>query len=237
MNTITVKKINETALKLWSDDHGILMEISEHFTFFVDGYKYMPLFRNRMWDGKFRIFNIKNGILPYGLLLELLKFAASHKYKVVLDEQIKERDIPSKHDLLSYANSLTIMDGPHKIDPHHYQLDAFTHAISEGRSLIISPTGSGKSLIIYLMIRWYLENYDDDILIIVPTTSLVAQMEKEFANYASADDSFDASLDVHQIYSGKEKNSKSARIIVSTWQSAIHCDKSWFIKYGMIIGD
>jgi hypothetical protein len=141
MNSITVKKVNETALKLWSDDHGILMEVSEHFTFFVDGYKYMKLFRNRMWDGKFRIFNIKNGILPYGLLLELLKFAASRNYKVILDDQIKERDIPSKEELQQYANSLTVMDGANKITPHHYQFDAFTHAISEGRSLIISPTG------------------------------------------------------------------------------------------------
>jgi superfamily II DNA or RNA helicase len=62
-------------------------------------------------------------------------------------------------------------------------------------------------------------------------------MEKEFANYASADNSFDAATDVHQIYSGKEKASATARIIVSTWQSAIHCDRSWFTKFGMVIGD
>ena len=53
---ITVGKKNESQL-LVDADSGILMELNEYFSFFVDGYKYMPLYRNKVWDGKIRIFN------------------------------------------------------------------------------------------------------------------------------------------------------------------------------------
>jgi len=237
MADITVKKVNECTLKIWSDDHGILMEVNEYFTFFVEGYKYMPLFKNRMWDGKCRLYNGKTSTLPYGLLLELLKFADARKYTVELDRDIRDRTPQDKAALVDYAKSLTLMGGPNRIEARDYQLSAYSHALCEGRSLVISPTGSGKSLIIYMMIRWYLDNHDDSILIVVPTTSLVEQLTKDFADYSSADDGFDADTDVHKIYSGKEKNNFESRVVVTTWQSAITLPKSWFAKYGMVVGD
>ncbi len=237
MSDIRVHKVDETTLRLLSDDHGILMEVNEYFTFFVEGYKYMPLFKNRMWDGKCRLYNSKTSTLPYGLLLELLKFAEARQYTVELDRDICERTPQDKSTLLDYARRLTLMGGPNRIEARSYQLSAYAHALSEGRSLVISPTGSGKSLIIYMMIRWYLDNHDDSILIVVPTTSLVEQLTKDFADYSSADDGFAADADVHKIYSGKEKNNFDARVVVTTWQSAITLPKPWFAKYGMVVGD
>jgi len=237
MSDITVKKVNECTLKIWSDDHGILMEVNEYFTFFVEGYKFMPLFKNKCWDGKCRLYNGKTSTLPYGLLLELLKFATARQYSVELDRDISDRTPQDKSALIAYANSLTLMGGSNRIEARDYQLDAYAHALREGRSLVISPTGSGKSLIIYMMIRWYLDNHDDSILIVVPTTSLVEQLTKDFADYSSADDGFDAGIDVHKIYSGKEKNNFDSRVVVTTWQSAITLPKGWFAKYGMVVGD
>lgn len=237
MADLTVKKVNECTLKIWSDDHGILMEAQEYFTFFAEGYKYMAAFKNRMWDGRVRLLDMRSHTLPYGLLLELLKFADARKYSVALDRDISDRTPQDKGVLLDYAKSLTLMGGLNRIEARAYQLDAYAHALCEGRSLVISPTGSGKSLIIYMMIRWYLDNHDDSILIVVPTTSLVEQLTKDFADYSSADDGFDASIDVHKIYSGKEKNNFDSRVVVTTWQSAITLPKSWFAKYGMVVGD
>ena len=45
--------------------------------------------------------------------------------------------------------------------------------------LIVSPTGSGKSLMIYSIVRFLFES-GQKTLIVVPTTSLVEQMYKDF---------------------------------------------------------
>jgi superfamily II DNA or RNA helicase len=238
MSDLTVKKVNESVLKIGSDDHGILMEACEYFTFMVDGYKFIPSYRNKLWDGKCRLLDLRNHTLPYGLLMELLQFANSRKYTVAIDPDITQNVPTDKNILIEYAKTLKITDNHNNIiEPRNYQFDAYCHALSEGRSLVISPTGSGKSLIIYMMVRWFLEHHDEKILIVVPTTSLVEQMSKDFGDYSQQDDNFDASTDVHKIYSGKEKNAFSSRVVVTTWQSAITLPKSWFLQYGMVVGD
>ena len=237
MPTLEIHKLNEAYLRVTSTDGGALMELYEHFTFYVDGYKFIPSYRNKMWDGKIRLMDGRTGKLPYGLLFEVISFAGKRGYEVKLDGDIVSRIVPSHDELQAYAKSLKIMNGSNVIEPRSYQLDAYSHACAEGRSLIISPTGSGKSLIIYLMVRWYLENHDDSILIVVPTTSLVEQMTKDFADYSSADEDFSTEHEIHKIYSGKEKNSFEARVVITTWQSAIKCDSSWFRRYGMVLGD
>ena len=237
MSQLRIHKIDESSLRVVSDDSGILMELSEHFTFYAEGYKFMPLYRNKMWDGKVRLYDSRTGKLPYGLLFEVLKFANSRQYSVALDEALTTRVPPTVEELHDFAKDLKIMGGDKQITPRDYQLNAYSHACSEGRSLIISPTGSGKSLIIYLAVRWFLEHYDESVLIVVPTTSLVEQMTKDFADYSSEDESFDAQSEMHKIYSGKEKHDFSSRIVITTWQSAVTCEKSWFRRYGMVIGD
>jgi superfamily II DNA or RNA helicase len=238
MAHIVVKKVNESVLKIGSDDHGILMEACEHFTFMAEGYKFMPAYRNKIWDGKVRLLDARNHTLPYGLLLELIKFANSRKYTVAIDVDIAQRVPTNKEHLVDYIKTLTITDSNNNIiAPRDYQVSAFAHALSEGRSLVISPTGSGKSLIIYMMVRWFLDHHDEKILIVVPTTSLVEQMSKDFADYCQQDDGFDSAIDVHKIYSGKEKNEFKSRVVVTTWQSAITLPKSWFLSYGMVVGD
>ena len=61
-------------------------------------------------------------------------------------------------------------------EPRDYQMDAFRTAVQYGRQLLLSPTASGKSLIIYLLTRYY----NKKTVVIVPTTSLVEQMSKRF---------------------------------------------------------
>jgi superfamily II DNA or RNA helicase len=71
----------------------------------------------------------------------------------------------------------------------------------------------------------------DKILIIVPTTSLVEQLFKDFRDYG-----YNSERNVHRIYSGHEKETKK-RVIISTWQSVYNLPKKWFEQFGMIIGD
>lgn len=212
MSQLHIHKIDESSLRVVSDDSGILMELSEHFTFYAEGYKFMPLYRNKMWDGKVRLYDSRTGKLPYGLLFEVLKFANSRQYSVALDEALTTRVPPTVEELHDFAKDLKIMGGDKQITPRDYQLNAYSHACSEGRSLIISPTGSGKSLIIYLTVRWFLEHYDESVLIVVPTTSLVHQMTKDFVDYSSKDISFNVEDNISMIMSGYDKNPKKNKI-------------------------
>ena len=103
-------------------------------------------------------------------------------------------------------------------------------ALKHNRKLLISPTASGKSLMIYSLVRYYVAK-GEKILLVVPTTSLVEQMYKDFLDYG-----WDADSYCHRIYSGREK-SNDAPVTITTWQSVYKLDRSFFEDYGVIIGD
>ena len=239
MSEIRVYKKDESKLILESDDDGALMEVSEHFSFMVPGFKFVPSYRNKLWDGRLRIFNRQTSILPYGLLAHLGKFAKARGYTLNIEPGILQTKIPDIDELSDYViKELKITSRGEPIVPRDYQIDGFSHAVREGRSLLISPTGSGKSLIIYMLLRWFLEVFKDEkVLIVVPTVSLVHQMQKDFIDYSTTDDGFNGETETHMIYSGKEKINFQSRVVVTTWQSAINMTRAWFLQFGMIIGD
>src|SRR5210317_48971 len=235
---ITAYKKDEAKVILRSDDSGILMELQEYFTFFAEGYKFMPAYRNKLWDGKIRLFDSRSQSIPFGLMKRVSEFCHERGYKLVYDESMKDKNFFEKGDLEEFISKSTISIGDKIIKPRDYQFDAFVHGIQNKRALLISPTGSGKSLIIYMLMRHYLNHeMDKRVLVVVPTTSLVEQMYKDFESYSYQDDSFDVHEDVHKIYSGKDKVGFDASVVITTWQSAIKLPQSWFQSYGMVIGD
>lgn len=229
METIRVRKLNHANLHITCDS-GTAQELNEFFSFYVPGYKYMPAFRNRMWDGKIRLFTVMSGELPAGLYPHLLQFAEQREYEIVVDDSSYGRvDDYNKIDvkeLYSYIESLNM---PYRI--RDYQFDAVSTGIHRKRGVLLSPTGSGKSLIIYALTRWYLDNCDKMVLVIVPTTSLVEQMYGDFRDYG-----YDVENEVHRIYSGKDKDTPK-RVVISTWQSIYKLPRQWFHHFGMVIGD
>ena len=230
METVIANKVNETFLQI-ECEASTERELSEHFCFYVPGYKFMPAYRNRVWDGKIRLFDMRKKTLYVGL----------HRY---LEEFCEERD----YNLLSDINLLPKYDDdlvegmleettlPSHISPRDYQLNALRRAIRSSKSLLLSPTASGKSLIIYLLVKYYLKYYDDKVLIIVPTTSLVEQMYSDFAEYSKEDNTFDIEKLGHKIYGGADRTTNK-RIIISTWQSQHKLPANMFKNYGMVIGD
>ena len=230
---IYIKKKNEATLYVTSDDSGTLMELGEYFTFFAEGYKFMPAYRNKLWDGKIRLYNRQEKSIPYGLLNEVLQFAKDRNYQVDIAQDIENRFSYSSE----FIDNLSLCAGGKEIEARDYQRNAFEFATENGKGILVSPTGSGKSLIIYMLIRYYLqEELDKKVIIVVPTTSLVEQMYKDFADYSSNDSDFDVEEDVHRIYSGKEKVFEHS-VVITTWQSAIKLPPAWFEQFGCIIGD
>jgi superfamily II DNA or RNA helicase len=237
MDKIKVRKKNESFLEILTEP-SIEQELAEHFCFFVPGYKFMPAYKNRMWDGKIRLYDLRKKTLYTGLFKYLYEFAAARSYDVELDNNSTYGMAGSKNlvDIEALVNELTLTAGGNKIEPRGYQLDALEHALSNGQSLLLSPTASGKSLIIYMAIRFFLEASDKNVLLIVPTTSLVEQMYSDFADYSQFDE-WNVDENCHKIYAGREKYNIQNRVVITTWQSIYKEKAGWFQHYGMVIGD
>ena len=89
---LTAYKKDESKVLLRSDDSGILMELSEYFTFYAEGYKFMPAYRNKLWDGKIRLFDSRSQTIPYGLMKRVAEFCYERGYKLVYDKTLKESE-------------------------------------------------------------------------------------------------------------------------------------------------
>ena len=229
MSDIVITKNDEVDIIVKSNDSGIVIELSEFFTFYVPGYKFVPSYRNKLWDGKIRLYDTRNYSLPSGLLYHVEKFADQRGYEIlnkIQEKNTEDHTIPEL-SLSNNGNPISLRD---------YQSIAINHALKFKRSLLVSPTGSGKSLMIYMILRWYLEASNKNALIVVPTTSLVEQLWKDFADYASNDNTFDPNK-VHRIYAGKEKESFEQRVVITTWQSVFKMPRNWFEDFEMVVGD
>jgi superfamily II DNA or RNA helicase len=238
---LTVQTKDAAYMYVDCDDKGIIHELAEYFTFFVPGYKFMPQFRNKLWDGKLRLLNLRDQSIYSGLYKHVCTFCAERNIQIeILPHDIfkSEANLPGAHQEvdMSFIDEFAL-----PFPPRDYQLAAVKHGLENKRALMVSPTASGKSYIIYLMMRYYLDsNYDhiaDKVLLIVPTTSLVKQMVGDFAKYSENDSMFDAENMCHEIMAGKDKGHETKKIYVSTWQSIYKMQKGYFQKFGMVIGD
>jgi len=218
---IFIKKKND-AYVYCTAEPSVEREIHEYFTFYVPGYKFMPAFKNKLWDGKLRLYNTQTKEIYYGLIPYIASFAKERDYPLIVDNSIEPADDFPSSDALEFIDTLSV-----PFEVRDYQIKAFIYAIRNRRALLLSPTASGKSLIIYLITRYV----NKKTLIIVPTISLVAQLYKDFKDYG-----FDSDSNVHQIMGGASKDTDK-QIVISTWQSIYKMPQEWFEEYDLVIGD
>ena len=229
MANLVIKKKNEVYLQIDCDPH-IRYELQDEFTFDVPGAKFMPQYRSKYWDGKIRLFNLQKSQIYVGLLDKITSFCKRYNYENEF-ENSKFYGLPYQEtESISYEGVKDYLTGISKYKPRDYQIEGVFDALQKNRRLLISPTGSGKSLMIYAITRYHTE-YKRSTLIIVPTTSLVEQMYKDFIDY-----SWDADTYCHKIYAGKDLLSQK-QVIISTWQSIYKLPKTWFEKFDVVIGD
>ena len=228
-----VTKKNEVFLRV-DTEASTARSLSEHFTFEVPGAKFMPAYRNRIWDGKIRLFSPSNGELYLGLLSYLEKWLEDWDEPYEISEELKDEKQIDRPILDGFIKGLKLKSRGKAIKPRDYQVDAVDFAIRKHRALLLSPTASGKSLIIYILVRYYeillREHQNDKILILVPTTSLVEQMYSDFIDYGWLE------AYMQKIYSGHDKN-VSKKVVISTWQSIYKFPKKYFEQFGCVIGD
>ena len=227
---LTISKKNEVFLKIDSKEPHIFCELSDIFTFEVPGAKFMPQYRNKYWDGKIRLFNQANGEIYVGLLDKIISFCkkSDYQYEFVHSNfygtPFEENGFISLEGVKDYMNKIT------RYEPRQYQIQGVFDALKYNRKLLISPTASGKSLMIYTITR-YMVDKGHSVLLVVPTTSLVEQMYKDFIDYG-----WNSDENCHRIYAGKEKHTDKP-VTITTWQSIYKLEHSFFKRYGCVIGD
>ena len=233
---IVVGKLNEVFLQVSCERH-IAYEMNEYFSFKVPNAQFHPKVRAKMWDGKIRLFNIQTGQMYLGLLPYLKEWADKHTYVLKTDIVEAHGRYVKYDDCADFINALIPVVKNQFITARDYQVESFEHCVKKERALLLSPTSSGKSLVIYSLIRWHQEFLDNDkILILVPTTNLVTQMYNDFKDYSSKSNTWNVEEQCHIIYSGKEKEAKQ-QIYISTWQSLFRLGKPYFKQFGMVVGD
>ena len=220
-DTLHIEKIDEVYNAI-NCEPSIAQELCDHFTFEVPGARFMPTYRSKVWDGKIRLYSPYDKLLYGGLLKYTLQFAKSRQYNTKIINPEKFIPKPLK-DLEKFFKDLNL-----PLNPRKYQLIALEHALKNERCILLSPTASGKSLIIHMIIQYF---SDMRALIVVPTTSLVEQMFKDFKSYG-----IDADKYFHKLYSGQDKNINKQNLI-TTWQSVFRMGLEFFESFELVIGD
>lgn len=231
MADIVIKSKNHVHCIVESADVGIMQELNDFFTFEMPNARFMPQYRAKLWDGKVRLYNLFSRELYVGLVAYVREFATQNNYTVS-----DERDrLPEPYfDVREYVEGLNLHARGEPLETRDYQLDAIKQGVHEHRALLLSPTGSGKSMILYTLMRYHLQQ-DRRILIIVPTTSLVEQLYSDFQDYSSAN-GFKVSEHVHRVYAGRDRDADYP-VIISTWQSLYKLPKQYFAKFDVVFGD
>ena len=229
MSDVIIHKKNEVYIKLQCEPH-ILYELQQYFTFEVPNAKFAPAYRSRHWDGLIRLLSVHTGELYVGLLDKLIEKLKLHNYTYEFREN-KFYGLPFEiNEEISQEGTTGYMQSICSHTPRAYQIDGVYEALKYNRKLLISPTASGKSLMIYSLVRYYVSK-GLKILLVVPTTSLVEQMYKDFEDYG-----WDASSYCHKIYSGREKTNEY-QVTITTWQSIYKLEQNFFENYNVVIGD
>ena len=230
MTDVIIQKKNEVYLTVECEPH-IKYELSEYFTFEVPNAKFMPQYKKRLWDGTIKLFSPGDGKIYCGLYsyltdwLDVRGYTYEDKDNNYYGMPNESNDLISAPGVVDYVKSLHI---PFAV--RDYQYNAIYQALKYNRRLLLSPTASGKSLMIYSITR-YFTSKGNNVLIVVPTTSLVEQMCGDFDTYGwSSEDN------CHKIYSGRDKNTNKP-VTITTWQSIYKMPKSYFEKFDCVIGD
>jgi superfamily II DNA or RNA helicase len=228
-SNLTISKSNEVFLKIKTEPH-IEYELKDYFKFEVPNAKFMPQYRGRNWNGEIHLFDLRSKQIYVGLLDKLISFCKNYNYTYSFEEN-KFYGLPFEiNEGISYEGVKDYMNSICSHTPRSYQVDGVYDALKHNRKLLISPTASGKSLMIYSLVRYYVDK-GQKILLVVPTTSLVEQMYKDFQDYGWNADSY-----CHRIYSGRERTNEY-QVTITTWQSVYKLERSFFEDYNVVIGD
>lgn len=216
---VVASKLNQVYLQLSTDD-SIRKELSEFFKFKVPGAEFIPAVRKRFWDGYLRLFSLQTNQIYLGLYPYLQQFCEERGYTF-------EGYEPDEDNFTFDKFQQIVKDIP--LELRDYQKKAVAFAAQKQKCILVSPTASGKSLIIYSLLRYNFLKKNGRVLVIVPTTSLVEQMAKDFSDYGFKGN-------IAKLYGGN-KDISNSHVVVTTWQTMTRMGKDFGNNFGMVVGD
>jgi superfamily II DNA or RNA helicase len=230
VSDINLTQIDQVFFRVEAEP-SILAEMSDAFTFKVPNAHFMPTYKMKIWDGRIRFLNRINNTIYCGLIKHIEKFANDREYTIEYNWLTTKID---DNDLKEYIQSLQL-----PFELRDYQFNCFKRGLEQRKTLFISPTASGKSSVIYLLTKHFIDKDSRKALVIVPTLNLISQMTNDFITYAKKYDEtreFKTESLIHQIYSGQDKNTNK-QIIISTWQSLHRLPATFFQQFGFVLVD
>lgn len=210
---------------------GILMELADAFTWYAPNYRFNPKYKRGIWDGRISLVNRLSGQVYAGLAHRIKKFCDSRDYTFSFDPELAYSEV-TEETIQDFISSLNV---PPSIEARDYQLKSILKCIQSHRRTLLSPTNSGKSFIIYVLIRWYQEQYGIKPLVVVPSIQLVNQLASDFYEYGYTGT-------VHKSTDGLSTSTDiESDLVITTWQSLDNGKtkkpKSWYQQFGMVVGD
>lgn len=194
--------------------------------------KWDPRVKKGFWSGKINYFKAYK-YLPAGLWYELVEMSKEYNFelKIAGIENKFDFDI-DKDEFTDWVNEKWV-DSPMK--PRDYQIESAFNIIKYKNSLSEIATSAGKTLIIYMIIAYLLEQQKSyKVLMIVPSVDLVVQSTEDFYEYNAS--SVKYPLEVQQIYAGSTIRAK-ANVVVGTFQSLSKKTKEYFNEFDCVVVD
>jgi superfamily II DNA or RNA helicase len=210
-----IEKINETYVKVSFKDEIDKREFHSFFKYEDETYvKQSKFVKFKKGSRYVYLYHFKKEIIYGGLLKEIIEYLKEARVPFSFCDEIKKDIEERKHfdvnDFIEKSKSWNLPFPYRK-----YQFKYIEEALSFNKRLIESPTGSGKSFIIYLICRYLIETNDENfkILIVTPNASLTEQLKDDFYSY-------NYTGEIRAITSGVSKTGNE-NIFITTRQSMI----------------
>ena len=229
-DTIILKPINQIYFQVTCTDSQAF-ELRARYEAYIENYKWNPKVRAKIWSGKISFFSVIEKQLPIGFLQDFIQHCKSFNYKYIIDCAPSELMNFITDDEYEGIKKDIFKESAFQL--RDYQDLAFKTLITKKRGIIEYGTGSGKSMILYAVIKYLMNVCDNKILLIVPSVSLVQQMSSDFREYGW--DGFFESCGL--IFSGSEHYDTEKKLVVSTWQSLQNRPESFFNRFDAVLVD
>jgi len=228
--TIILDKVDEVYISPSKITIEQQLELGEEFSCKAKDFWFHPKFRTGEWSGELKYYNRNTNQFPIGLLPQFIRFCKKFNYNYKFNFDISELKCEIDDDDVDKLYKSIFKKG---YIPRDYQDYAIKKALRNKRGIIEHPTASGKSLVLYTLIRFILATTEKKVLLVVPSINLVKQMFSDFVDYGWSSCESYATL----IYGAAKKRDWNKPIIISTWQSIHKKSPEFFRDFGMVIID
>lgn len=182
-----------------------------------------------------------NKTLKSGLLKELTTFLKEENIEFDVDTKLLKRykKVLDLDKCLSFMKSLTIRNEDKEIiEPYDFQYNGVLELLRLPQRLCLSVTSSGKSLIMYMLLRVMLQFTSvKKILILVPRVMLIKQLYDDWDDYSFGDLSYINEETVLKYSTSSKKNNFDKSIHICNFQGLRNLDDEFFKQYDMILCD